>query len=116
MRFEHTISEKDSDLHATEVSSKEKAAKRARNRDARYNTVCSFYQQRGGCSSKDCLYSHKCAVCHRLGHGAIDCYQRRYRGKPANNNGEQTKRSEVKSDTDRPPNPRFRRARADNAG
>ena len=115
LRFEHTISEKDSDLQATEVSGLDKTEKRSRNRDTRFMTVCSFYQQAGGCTAKECRYTHKCAVCHKLGHGAVNCYQRRYSRRPENNNNrEQNRRTEAKSETDRPPNPRFRRARANN--
>ena len=116
LRFEHTISENDSDLQATDFKDREKSEKRTRNRGARFNIVCSFYQQEAGCSLRGCRYVHKCAVCHKLGHGAINCYRRRYQGKAENLKEEQNRQGDVKREADKPPNPRFRRARANNTG
>ena len=122
LRFQHTITEKDSDLYATEVLKKKGTDQQKDNsrRDGtnviRFNRVCNFFQRARGCSYNGCKFIHKCAVCNRLGHGAIDCYSRR----PQNRTGTRISKTDSTSEQaitqTRPPNPRTRRSRAREAG
>ena len=115
LRFGHTVSEKDSDLHATEISGKlsvGKGGKSTRKNEPRYNTVCSYYQRAVGCSFESCRYAHKCSVCYKSGHGAVDCWQRRYQGEREEKTRERRGHAISRKTKDVPPHPRFRRARA----
>ena len=122
LRFAHTSSGQDSDLRATEMMDGQGSArtgKRTRRSQERYTTTCSYFQRPGGCTQNMCRYTHKCSVCNKPSHGAIDCYQRRYGGNVGNKNRWTSKQTEPKGEKDKslqekdkPPHPRFRRSRA----
>ena len=35
--------------------------------------ICFDFNKQASCSRKNCLYSHKCSKCKKVGHGAINC-------------------------------------------
>ena len=114
LRFDHAFSEKDSDLCATEVlktRGEKKTEKRKSNEGTKYATLCTFFQRERGCVLSGCRYTHKCAVCGKLNHGAVDCWARRHVDHSKDSTRE-VKNEPDKGRVDRPPNPRKRRARA----
>ena len=65
LRYGHTISEKDSDLYATEVL-KVRGDERTKKRqpysgNKRFDTVCTFFQRAEGCRVSECRFAHKCS-------------------------------------------------------
>ena len=108
LRFAHTVSEKDSDLFATEVKKNRKAGK-----STGFTTLCTFFQRAGGCSQNNCLFSHKCSICSKPNHGAVDCFSRRQNGNRTKKRQDPKTREDTMQEPEKPPHPRFRRARAD---
>ena len=117
LRFAETTSKLDSDLRATEVgSTKDKKNSRGETETSSTGAICRFFQKTAGCRRTKCMYTHKCIICNKLSHGAVNCYART-KLKEENNPSERATRSEVRSNQatrseDRPPDPRTRRARA----
>ena len=107
LRFAQTASEKDSDLFATElVESKTNKNSGRKNGGNSWGAICKFYQKAAGCFRQSCIYAHRCIICNKRKHGAVNCMTLRR----ASERGERS-REERKSE-ERPPNPRKRRARA----
>ena len=109
LRFGQTASEKDSDLFATEVvrektNNKDKKAGEKWD-DKSGGAICKFYQKPAGCYRRKCIYTHKCIICNRRGHGAVDCETIRRVSEREQN------RRRVE---ERPPDPRMRRTRVQN--
>ena len=108
LRYATTASSLDSDLLATELSKKgvksenPSIAKRWSRLDP-----CYFFQRQAGCRRDPCPFVHKCTICEKPGHGAVDCRTRRHR-----DNREEGSRGNQEGEQERPPNPRSRRARA----
>ena len=107
LRFGQTASDKDSDLFATEfmdrktnTNDKQGGEKEG---DNSAGAICRFYQKPAGCYRRRCTYAHKCIICNRRGHGAVDCETIRRASE------RETPRSRQE---ERPPDPRTRRARA----
>ena len=114
LRFAYTASEKDSDIYASEVKEAQgslKNKKRSQKEETRWSPVCSFFQRQMGCNQKAYRFAHKCSICYRFGHGAIDCFSRRS-SSTSENNVAPTRRQEARNEKERPPDPRHRRARA----
>ena len=122
LRFAHTVGEKDSDLQATEIihtRGSSRSGRRRRGSEERFIRICSYFQRQSVCSQRTCRYAHRCSVCNKLGHGAINCYQRRFggnvekkirwTGRQAESKGE---RDIQPQENDRPPHSRSRRSRA----
>ena len=98
LRFASTITPKDSDLCAKEVTAKSNNER----------SLCRHFQKQFGCSfGTSCRFSHRCAICNAAGHGAFLCRSRR----SADAEGISTA-SGTRPRRERPPNPRFRRSRA----
>ena len=107
LRFANTASELDGDQHAMEVGGKKKKKDSGKTKDSYYSgAICRFYQRKNGCYRKKCIYSHRCILCDKAGHGAIDCPSNRRESE------ESTSRDQTTRSRERPPNPRTRRARA----
>ena len=102
LRFAHTATARDNDLSAKEVEKKDQ-------KQAPMRHPCWYFQKARGCfnSAQVCRFTHTCMLCRGTDHGAINCPQR-------NRTPRQTaeERSDRGARRERPPNPRFRRARA----
>ena len=109
MRFAETVSEMDSDFKATDIH-KKKISKNAKLvKGANSGAICRYFQREGGCRRQPCIYTHKCIVCERPSHGAVNCYSLQQ----APNQKFVSKVHEIRTKSEeRPPNPRTRRARA----
>ena len=109
MRFAETVSEMDSDFKATDIH-KKKISKNARMvKGTNSGAICRYFQREGGCRRQPCIYTHKCIVCERPSHGAVNCYSLQQ----APNQKFVSKVHEIRAKSEeRPPNPRTRRARA----
>ena len=95
LRFTNTITPKDSDLQAKEVTQNQTSSSAGKG-------LCKFFQKPMGCRfGLTCKFAHRFAICNNADHGAITCPESFPEGTLGN-----------RSRSDRPPNPRFRRARA----
>ena len=106
LRFAQTASEKDSDLFATEML--EKKSKKSTRQPVGNRTsgpICRFYQKDEGCHRQPCMYSHRCIICNKSNHGAVNCIA-------ARRNSKQWGQGEMAETREKPPDPRKRRARA----
>ena len=110
LRFAHTATPRDNDLLAKKVEKKPQKQSTTRH-------PCWYFQKARGClnSAQDCRFTHTCMLCYGMDHGAANCPQRN------RSPGQSTRTpvaitTEEKSDSgtrrERPPNPRYRRARA----
>ena len=113
LRFAQTASERDSDLYATVVESSRTKSKRTY-KSTQHETgfkssgaICRFFQKTQGCWRNKCSYSHRCVICNKTGHGAVNCFGRQKLKEEDNLPREEPTRSQ-----ERPPKPRTRRARA----
>ena len=107
LRFAQTASEKDSDLFATEVVEKKGSSVTSQSKDSSMpGAFCKFYQKAGGCNRQPCIYYHKCIICNKRNHGAVNCFSRRRTDRREVTHQETAESQEI------PPNPRRRRARA----
>ena len=110
LRFAHTATPRDSDLLAKEVEKKPQ-------KQAPMRHPCWYFQKARGClnSAQDCRFTHTCMLCHGTDHGAINCVQRNRSPRPSTRTPLAIT-AEEKSDRgtrrEKPPNPRYRRARA----
>ena len=109
LRYANTVTEKDNDLQAVEVVRNNQTSAQT----SGFRGICKFYQQPAGCRyGTKCTFLHKCVICNDGNHGAKACGVRR-----DPNTGErrlEATAAGARDDAlqDRPPNPRFRRARA----
>ena len=106
LRYANTITPKDSDLQAKEVTQNQESKTDSNAGQG----ICKFFQQQAGCRfGLTCRFSHSCVICNSADHGAMACVRR-------SDGNLQDSRHEGPSDNrsrrERPPNPRFRRARA----
>ena len=111
LRFAGTASKADGDLCATDVGGAKEKKEGKRNTEgvkdsSTSGAICRFYQKTAGCRRTKCNYVHKCIICNRTGHGAINCYAR------TKLKEETVSTSTVSRTEERPPDPRTRRARA----
>ena len=112
LRFAETASKLDSDLCATDVVGGTKEKKKdnksnpGENANSTSGAICRFYQKTAGCRRTKCIYVHKCIICNRTGHGAVNCYARtKFKEEPVST-------SQATRSDERPPDPRTRRAHA----
>ena len=106
MRYANTITPKDSDLHAKEVTQTLKSNTAISSGKG----VCKVFQQAVGCRFRlTCNFSYRCVICNIADHGAVACPKRSI-GNLQESRPEGTWDNRSCSRSDRPPNPRFRRA------
>ena len=108
LRFAETATPEDNDMMAKDLTKKTPQQQRIPD----HLNICKFFQKPGGCrfSSSDCRFVHRCVICNMTNHGAITCYTR------TNSSGPEPARRRESQRQERPPNPRFRRGRANFAG
>ena len=108
LRYAFTATPRDSDLAAADVTKDNpKQSQSTSKKQYSARDPCWFFQRTAGCRRNPCPFTHKCMICNRPGHGAVDCQSRRNR----EDRRPETRETE-NSAHDRPPNPRSRRARA----
>ena len=111
LRFADTTSPLDSDFQASDIKTNAKSGEsnkvKSKGEKAQFVSLCIFFQRSGDCRSRNCRFSHKCAICSKPGHGATDCIRRRYSAAT-----EYTNNPRDLTEADNPPNPRTRRNRA----
>ena len=108
LRYATTATARDSDLSATDVTKDNpKQTESIGKKQYSAKDPCWFFQRTAGCRRNPCPFTHKCMICNKPGHGAIDCRSRRNRDDAMS----RTRETEETAH-DRPPNPRSRRARA----
>ena len=117
IRFGQTATEKDSDLFATEVlerkTNKKEKKGSVKEGGSTWGAICQFYQKPAGCYRQQCIYSHKCIICNKRGHGAVTCEKlRRARDRETYSPSVRDSSRSRRSLEERPPDPRTRRARA----
>lgn len=103
LRYASTITPKDSDLFATEVTKRKESDPKS---------LCRHFQKQSACGfGKSCKFSHRCAICNAASHGAFSCWKRDQNNSSRQN--EEPAPAVRGLRRGRPPNPRFRRDRAD---
>ena len=110
LRFSHTKSEKDHDLLAKDVTGASKKGKSSGSESTNLSlSYCRFFQREGGCrfSYGQCRFAHKCILCNSQEHGATSCSNRKRTRKSVETGGSSQQRKKSQ-----PPDPRFRRDRA----
>ena len=112
LRYANTITPKDSDLHAKEVTQNKQS-------DAVSSPgkgVCKFFQQTAGCRfGITCKFVHRCVICDSTDHGAVVCPRRSVDYLQATQESRPEGTGYYRSRSERPPNPRVRRARANSS-
>ena len=108
LRFAETETLEDNDDKVKEAKVKEVKESKGtpRTSNGGIPATCRYYQQPGGCRYRTdmCKFTHKGVICNRPGHGAVAC-----RVRTPTTRVEPVRTEERR----RPPNPRFRRERAD---
>ena len=105
LRFAQTASDLDSDLFATEVRNARTNSTWQEKGSKSSGAICRFFNKPAGCRRQKCIYSHRCIICNKTGHGAASCFTRQKL------NNEELPPLEPTRSQERPPNPRTRRAR-----
>ena len=100
--FASTITPKDSDLFATEVTKRQATDPKSLCRQFQKQSASGFGQS--------CKFSHRCAICNAASHGAFSRWNREQSHNPRQ--GEEPASAVRGLRRGRPPNPRFRRDRA----
>ena len=113
LRFASTASDEDSDLRAAEaLANKRNNTTKTQSKKTRYPTLCNYFQRPNGCRLSWCRCAHRCAICNSFGHGAVSCRNRRSGAHSASDRLRRDDEVSEKPNEEKPPNPRFRRARA----
>lgn len=107
LRYANTITPKDSDLAAKEVTQTTGGIRTGPGH------TCHFFQRERGCAyAQRCRFPHRCIICGSSTHGASTCDQIGLNNSRPSQSGVERSEQHTRGSRERPPNPRFRRGRA----